>query len=426
MIKKIFISNYKTISKLDLELGVVTVLIGENGAGKSNILEAISLAGAACSNKLDNEYLRLRGIRANEPHLMRSAFSLNKDLNDDIIKIDIESDKNGKASFKLTNDNEPFPSWHCDIDIQDDGKSAPKFLDILNNVYFDSDLSEEDKLNSINNFKELFTKLSDFKKQNKSKEEWEAYFTKTSKEIIGKNGTVLKHYEKNRNQLNEITSPLSKFIIYSPENTHLRSTGKNSSAIEPLGIKGEGLLKLLHIMSNVDSSDAISVIKENLKLLGWFSDFTIKSETSGFGLEIVDQYLKETGCIFDQDAANEGFMFLLFYFSLFVSPITPSFFAIDNIDTSLNPKLCQKLIQQLIMLAKKQGKQVILTTHNPSILDGLNLDDSEQKLYAISRARNGQTKATKISKPKTLEGSKEIRLSEMFLRGLIGGLPKGF
>ena len=41
MIRKVRIENYKSIPSLTLDLGRLTVLIGANGSGKSNILEAI-------------------------------------------------------------------------------------------------------------------------------------------------------------------------------------------------------------------------------------------------------------------------------------------------------------------------------------------------------------------------------------------------
>ena len=72
---------------------------------------------------------------------------------------------------------------------------------------------------------------------------------------------------------------------------------------------------------------------------------------------------------------------MLFYFGLFISEDTPPFFAIDNIDASLNPKLCRRLIKELVNLANKYDKPVIFTTHNPAILDGLNLNDDEQRLF---------------------------------------------
>src|SRR6267142_200332 len=75
MIRKVRVENYKSLPDLTLDLGRVTVLIGANGSGKSNILEAIALASAAAQNKLDNEFLISRGIRVTETRFMRSAFT---------------------------------------------------------------------------------------------------------------------------------------------------------------------------------------------------------------------------------------------------------------------------------------------------------------------------------------------------------------
>ncbi len=74
MLRRVRIINYKSIPDLTLDLGRITVLIGANGSGKSNILEAIALASAAAQNKLDNEFLTSRGIRVTETRFMRSAF----------------------------------------------------------------------------------------------------------------------------------------------------------------------------------------------------------------------------------------------------------------------------------------------------------------------------------------------------------------
>ncbi len=82
-----------------------------------------------------------------------------------------------------------------------------------------------------------------------------------------------------------------------------------------------------------------------MKLIDWFEDFKIPENLSPGErtIRIQDRYLSE-GALFDQRSANEGFLFLLFYITLLVSPETPSFFAIDNIDSSSNPKLCIALM----------------------------------------------------------------------------------
>ena len=119
-------------------------------------------------------------------------------------------------------------------------------------------------------------------------------------------------------------------------------------------------------------------------------------------------------------------MLLLFYFALFSNDLTPRFFAIDNIDTSLNPKLCEKLTMELVSLTNLHNKQVLLTTHNPSVLDGLNLDDDAQRLFVVYRGERGQTLVRRVRKPTRSDGALPIRLSEAFLHGALGGLPTSF
>ncbi|WP_217539134.1 AAA family ATPase, partial [Stenotrophomonas sp. GbtcB23] len=105
MIREIQIENFKSIRKMKLELGRVNVFIGENGSGKSNVLEAIALAGAATANKLDNEFLASRGIRAVDARHMRCA--LPADDKFDEIRIEIDSSNSKRALLKLSHDGKP-------------------------------------------------------------------------------------------------------------------------------------------------------------------------------------------------------------------------------------------------------------------------------------------------------------------------------
>ena len=75
MIKNIHIKNFKSIFDLNIDVGRINLFIGENGSGKSNLLEALVFVSASEADKLDNEFLSTRGIRVTEPSLMRSAFS---------------------------------------------------------------------------------------------------------------------------------------------------------------------------------------------------------------------------------------------------------------------------------------------------------------------------------------------------------------
>lgn len=380
MIQTISIENYKSIQALTLDLGRVTVLIGENGSGKSNILEAVALGSAAANMKLDNEFLVSRGIRVTEPSLMRSAFIKESVVNE--IKISLLENDDLKFDCVLQNANTPYSKW-------------------IDSKWTDKIFIPFDRQKDMENF------IAE---------------NPTGYEPTLRQQFYKAHFDQTLEKLH-----LPDFLIYSPENPALR-TFEREGQIQPLGINGEGLFKLLWVLNQEAGQEKIGEIKEKLHLIDWFDDFDIPNDlfAGERRLQIKDRYLDPDLAYFDQKSSNEGFLFLLFYFTLFISDETPQFFAIDNIDASLNPKLCSRLMTDLAALAKKHDKQVILTTHNPAVLDGLNVDDDEQRLFVIYRNKLGHTKARRIEKPKPLEGQDPVKLSEAFMRGYIGGLPKNF
>ena len=94
MIRKIEIENFKSVKKLELELGRVTVLIGANGAGKSNILEGIAFGAAAADGKLDYEFFASRGIRVpDDNRWILPAFPTNEKINSVTYRIELDSTK---------------------------------------------------------------------------------------------------------------------------------------------------------------------------------------------------------------------------------------------------------------------------------------------------------------------------------------------
>ncbi|MCF7970471.1 MAG: ATP-binding protein [Methylococcaceae bacterium] len=374
-----------------MEVGRFNVLIGENGCGKSNILEAITFAAAAEANKLDNEFLVSRGIRVTEPELMRSGFESKNSIKD--IKIAMGF-SHFLFPYTLKNNNTPYSKWIFHERYQE-------------NIEFDQFYDKVKKSNIDLTKFEKGTALS-------CNEEYEDTLESINVE----------KFFRDKNKINN-------FIIYSPENTSLRTFSKEGQ-IQPLGINGEGLLKLLKVIQQQSAQSEQDVtplddIKECLALFDWYESIDISSDFAQAEqkINIKDRYLEN---VFDQRSANEGFLFVLFYIALMVSEDTPKIFAIDNIDASLNPKLCTKLIKELTRLAKKYGKQVFVTTHNPAILDGIDLADDEQRLIVVSRNKQGYTRCKRIElkdKPKS-STDEPLKLSEAFLRGYLGGLPKGF
>ena len=65
-----------------------------------------------------------------------------------------------------------------------------------------------------------------------------------------------------------------------------------------------------------------------------------------------------------------------------------------------------------------------MTTHNPAILDGLDLNNEENRLFVVYRNLDGHTKVRQVKKKEIPVNSSPVKLSEAFMRGYIGGLNK--
>ncbi|MDX9960318.1 MAG: AAA family ATPase [Aliarcobacter sp.] len=409
MIERIHIKNFKSIYDLDINVGRINLFIGENGSGKSNLLEALVFVSAYQSNKLDNEFLVSRGLRVPSAKLMVSAFD-KKDKNNNIQVI---IDGKDYYEFAISGDN--YSKW---IHVQEE----KVYNDLINNQNF---IDYQSKF--INSIKEEV--LKNLKDDNLLKNSSTKELNYNLEYLISKKlneSNIIKEKLLTDSRKKMYKDTFENFIIYSPENTALRTFSKEGQ-IEPLGINGEGLLKLLKVVNNYEDKTYIQTIIESLQLFDWFEDIKIPDSLS-IGedkLVIKDKYLYKE---IDQRSTNEGFLFILFYITLIVAKETPQAFAIDNIDASLNPKLCTKLMTIICDLAKKYDKQIFLTTHNPAILDGIDLNDKEQKLFVVSRNKSGHTRMKNITakdKPKS-SNDEPLKLSEAFLRGYLGGLPKGF
>jgi AAA15 family ATPase/GTPase len=403
MIEEIEIKNFKSIIQDKISLGKINVFIGENGCGKTNILEAVATLSASKGNNLNINGLSSKGIRVTKPKLTMSSF------------IGIRKKENIEISVKYFNDKEIEKCVIYPIK-PDDIYSEWRDMLAVNEADIDEFISS-----SIYEKKLLDNALKDYNKDfigSIEKEKILKFIKKVAKD------TILK-------ELNETNDFLTKFLIYNLNTHSLRGIINNSKEI-PLGINGEGLDVLLHDFSK----DEWNEIKKFNYLISWLDEIIIdetdalkykghKLGRSSSYLYFKDKFMKKKNNIFATENSNEGVLNVLFYLALFISHKTPDFFAIDNIDNSLNPHLCQHLMAEICELSKNQNKQVLITTHNPSILDGLNLFDDEIRLFEVKRLDDGSTKTRRIKFKPEMQND-QFKLSELWSRGFLGAISQNF
>lgn len=402
MIKLVEIKNFKSIVDLKLELGRVNIIVGANGSGKTNILEAITFASAANQDKLDNEYLGAR-MRMAEPDFMLSEFD------------EMELEEGLESCIQITIKNETPHNHYYAIVYNDDANRWEDYAVLSRNLKTQASIKKLIENNQNDNI------ISDLIKKLDKVDDIAP--------LLGED--VVKFEQAIPNTFNMLKQLLyekpnfSSFLIYSPEESNLRRF-EDETAIRPLGRKGQGLFKHIKELLSNDEGNVkfIEALNNGLSMLDWFKKIDLPSDlfTNEARVNITDRFLKETKQTFDQKSTNEGFLYLLFYLTLFNSPHTPKFFAIDNIETSFNPKLTKKLVEHLVNVAKLTDKQVILTTHSPYALDGLDLADDEQRLFVVRRNIDGHTKVKRVPYIQ----DRKLPLSEIWMSGVLGGLPDNF
>lgn len=362
MIQTIRIRNFKSIADIELSLANTNVFIGANGSGKSNLLEAIGMVAAVRSHRIDLKDMILKGVRIAKPDLMLSSFLGSRNTNE--IKIDVNTSSNGGLNYHIKNSSlsDIYSTWGC-----------------------------------------------------------------TDSSILPAEST-----EGASERAKTIRDYVSQYLIYSPSIQALR--GFESDSVQyPLGINGEGLDVLL----NNSSKEEVAQIKEIISdCVPWMDDLFFDNEDiykmqgyklgrSKSNLYFKDKFMQRKNNLFSAENVNEGALELLFHLTLFISQKVPDFFAIDNIENGLNPRLCRFLMNKITELSTKNNKQVLITSHNPAVLDGLNLNDENQRLYVVSRNDEGKTILKRIRLKPQVDSSK-MKLSEMWMNGLIGGIPDNF
>lgn len=434
MIETIRIANYKSIREMSFNPKIINLFIGENGAGKSNILESLAIFSAATSNMLSNEFLSSRGIRPIDPLTTITKLPLcdedevqDEDTKDQI-RIYAQLDKFLIGVVAYHDKEDPYGQLKAEILTPRPDETPGSYL-----------LSEESITNKDSLLKkDLFKLFSEINKNFKVDDLSDLFsvnlYEETKKKAPKKLQTLLNlrkklfFIQRSMGLLNDLEnrkSSKNNFVIFNPD-TYVLMGGKGQSYIQPLGINGEGLFTLLGVMAKKEPENFQDVL-ELASVFNWLEKIEI-SQNINNEVEIIlrDRFM---GDVIKPQNANEGFLFTLFYACLFCSNQTPSIFAVENIDKSLNPRLCQILVKKLAEKAKKHNKQVFLSTHNPAVLDGINLLDPDETIFVIDRKYTGETRLRELTEkniPKPQKEGEKIHLSEAFLRGYLGGIPSNF
>lgn len=390
MIRDIQIDGFKSIVSQTLDLGRVNCFIGANGVGKSNILEAIGVLGAAASGKVDDESLLRRGVRPGVPRLYKSSFeSANVPVH---IGLGAQSTQGASYRVSLLNPLEnPEPGWSFKTERLTEGNEVIVSEGVRNRL----NLTPTAGLAAL----KLVELASD-------------------------------------SPAAELMQCLQNFAIYSPNTPTLRAMVSDPQSRNPVGLAGgrlaEGFAEFRKSVLDHDDDLLDSVFE----LMDWVADIQTTSSAGSLlspsvartkeVLKFTDRFMRKSRNTLTAYDASEGALYVLFCAILCLSPHAPKMFAIDNLDQALNPRLVGRLTAKLSgwLTRGDAQRQLLFTAHNPAVLDGLDLTDPEIRLFAVERNSDGHTVVRRIELSAELSQLHETYpLSRLWLMGNLGAVP---
>jgi len=390
MIEKVRVRGFKAIAEVEIELGVLNVFIGPNGAGKTSLLEAIGLLSAAVSGHVDEESLSRRGVRLGQPAVYKTA-------------------------------------------LQDAG-SLPRYihLEALGNGYHyrvDLDNPIERPSKSWRFANEWFGKAGERKASFASRSprsETPAY--------VGVVPSVI-YLPKPAAAFRDA---LRDYRIFAPQTPMLRGTSPDATAKLPVGLGGGGLADVVAEMLARRNSRARSLLLNSLRdWFDWVSDVRVVPPSrlpippsvpmTRRVLAFTDKYSRRGRNLMTAYDASEGVLHALFLMVLVMHPETPSLVSVDNFGYGLHPRLKRALVSQVAdWLLESGDRQLVLTTHDPLVLDGLPLLDDRVRLFVVERDSVGRVETRRILVDEELWRKKEERgwaMSDLWVEGWLGGVP---
>ncbi len=393
MIRKIRVRGFKSILDAELELGAVNVFIGSNGSGKSNLLEAIGVLSASLEGRVNDASLLNRGVRLGVPALYKTSLQGQQRFRQWITLEASGEVAGGPIVYRVELDNpieKPFPSWQYRTESLQSGRK----------VILDRELGSMRLGNS-----------------RAEKPKAEQGFAGLSYMYLSEGGM-------------EFLERLRQFVIYTPLTPVLRGIQPDPVPLRPLGLAGGGLAELLESLLNTSQGRLVQIVQE---MVGWVGEIEVLPPskarippalpTTRRILVFTDKTMKEPRSQVSAYDTSEGVLYILFTLALALHPDLPLFCAVDNFGYGFHPRLARALTYTFssLLLEELPHRQVLLTTHDPMVLDGLPLLDDRVRLFAVER--DPETNATTVRRiviNEELWQKKEERgwaLSDLWIEG---------
>lgn len=366
MIERIIIENFKSIRKLDLELKPINILIGANGAGKSNFI---------------------------------SFFELTNYIHEHKLQVYIGNNFNSLLHFGRKTSNYIYG-----------------LIDFDNVCEFDYKLRHNHQGNAghISESKFRANRSKDIQKNYK---EWSLLYGSHGGQLettIQKSETQENEYEK------FIDTYLKSFKIYHFHDTSKDSSLKGMNELNDnryLRENGENLAAYLYYLQEKHPKE-FQIIEQQIRSVAPFFDrFDLASDRLNEN-QIELRWLEQNSdAYFNAYDLSDGTLRFMALTTLLLQPDLPKTIIIDEPELGLHPFAINKLAAMMKQAAAK-GSQVIVSTQSVNLVDNFEPED----VIAVDR-EDDQSVFRRLHSEDLTEWLEDYTLGDLWNKNVFGARP---
>lgn len=368
MLNAIRVRNFKAVGDSGLlKLGPLTAFIGNNGVGKSSLIEALETYQAIVKDGLDAAMQRFMGIEHVQNKHARA---------DTPIRFDLRMQG-------------PFGNTKLSMAVASDASR---------NAYAIQDEQVECKAHLL-----LGTLTDQAQEQAQFKLRWESGIS-----MLGGSVYLLQY-------ANLVES--WQFLTLNPERMGLPLAQKRTGGRTRLARDGSNIAEFLLELRELDRNALEGIIETMAYVLPYARDLqpAITSELERKAwLQLTEAEFKIPGWML-----STGTLRMLALLALLRHPTPPPLIVVEEIENGLDPRSIHLLVEEIRMAVQAGVTQVLMTTHSPYLLDLLTLEH----LVVVERNARGQPRFIRPADQEGLQRwAAEFAPGKLYTMGNLTGL----
>lgn len=406
MIEKFTIKDFKSYKEANLHIAPLSILIGANASGKSNILEALRLLNwlaqgqklSALQYQINEEDQIVRGFINHLPRFNQTSFTLGCTIKEKKKSFNL----NLRIGLRSVKDN-----WELHIEHEE---------------CTNTDWLYRTKYPSKQAFTEMKVEYNNFSRGGRKPQvnttDQQVAFTQMTPASFEP-----KYKKEARNILiatEALENTLSKIVFLDPNPKLMH--GYSFKSDKKLLESGKNISAVLHHLIEDDKNNKNEIL-QFIKSLPeqQIEDISFEDTSRGEVLvQLHEAFQSTTDNKVDASLLSDGTLRALAVVAALLSADEGSLVIIEEIDNGIHPNRVKDLMERINELAKRRNLSVLISSHNPTLLNASPQETVANVQFCYRNKQDGCSKITRIQEIKDYpELIAQDDLGNLLTRGLI-------